>query len=579
MQHKLNELGIYLNYYSDGNHKTFCPKCKNLRKPQNRNDTPLSITIDSDKALWHCHNCEYSGKVSRYDQIVDRKKQDFKIVKTMNNGKIHEWFQKRGISAKTVDDLGIYEYGDSICFPYIQNKETINVKYRTYDKRFRQKANAQRTLYNIDNVKKYWDLTGKKNIIICEGEMDVIAFYEAGVINAVTLPDGAPKNAKYDLNDLRFQALKNCSWLNEVDKVYLATDQDNAGKALHLELVHRFGKDRCLRVKFPDQAGDIPTKDANECLLKLGRNVLIDCLKSATPYPIEGLYTIKNYKKEFLDIYEGKIQKPISTGFKILDTIYKIMPGTFHLVTGVPNHGKSNFIDQLAVNLFKNENWKFCIFSPEHSTPQHIRRIVEKIVKKPFDSGLTERMTQSELVSGMKILNDNFFFMENKDTIPDIEWILSKAKQSVLKFGIKGMIIDPYNEINSAREGNKREDEHIRDIISKCKKFCRTHEVVIWMVAHPSKLPRKDDGSIYVPTMYDVSGSAHWNNMSDVGLVVYRDFDTKKTRVITRKIREQGLYGNIGECFFDYDVVSRVYKESLDPNRQTESLAKQWYND
>ena len=61
--------------------------------------------------------------------------------------------------------------------------------------------------------------------------------------------------------------------------------------------------------------------------------------------------------------------------------------------------------------------------------------------------------------------------MENKDTIPDIEWILSKAKQSVLKFGIKGMIIDPYNEINSAREGIKREDEHIRDIISKCKQY------------------------------------------------------------------------------------------------------------
>ena len=155
--------------------------------------------------------------------------------------------------------------------------------------------------------------------------------------------------------------------------------------------------------------------------------------------------------------------------------------------------------------------------------------------------------------------------------------ILSKARQSVLKFGIKGLIIDPYNEINSSREGNKREDEHIRDVISKCKKFCRTHEVTIWLVAHPSKLPRKEDGSICVPTMYDVSGSANWNNMSDVGLVVYRDFDTKKTRVITRKIREQGLYGNIGEAFFTYNTTKRIYEEVLE-NDSTESNSEYWYN-
>ena len=572
MQYQLNKVGIYLRDYNLGNHKTFCPKCKNSRKSHNRHDTPLSVSVESDKALFKCHNCEYVGK-------VDKEEQKYKIVnkKPMDKNRLYTFFSKRGISSKTINDLQISEYNGSICFPYIQDGKTQNIKYRTYDKRFSQKPNAQRTLYNIDNVKKYWERTGKKNLIICEGEIDVISFYEAGVINAVTLPDGAPKNAKFDLNDLRFSALKNCKWLDEVEKVYIATDQDDAGKALHLELVHRFGKDRCLRITFPNQQGDIITKDANECLTKLGRNTLIECIKNAIPYPIDGLYTVRNYKKEIFDIFEGKIQKPLSTGFKILDTIYKIQPGTFHCVTGVPNHGKSNFIDQLAVNLFNNYNWKFCIFSPEHSTPQHIRRIVEKIVQKPFDYGVPNRMEEEDLERGLKILNNNFFFMENKETIPSIEWILKKARQSVLKFGIKGLIIDPYNEINSSREVGRREDEHIKEIISKCKKFCRTHEVTIWLVAHPSKLPRKEDGSICVPTMYDVSGSAHWNNMSDVGLVVYRDFDTKQTRVITRKIREQGLYGNIGECYFTYDIEKRIYKEVID--KESEQNNKYWYND
>ena len=134
---------------------------------------------------------------------------------------------------------------------------------------------------------------------------------------------------------------------------------------------------------------------------------------------------------------------------------------------------------------------------------------------------------------------------------------------SCLKYGVKGIIIDPYNEINSERGIGKREDEHIKDIISKCKKFCRTHEISMWVVAHPAKLPR-ENGIINPPTLYDVSGSAHWNNMCDIGLVVHRDFENNKTRVITRKVREQGLYGNIGECYFTYDLQERVYKEVLE---------------
>ena len=63
-----------------------------------------------------------------------------------------------------------------------------------------------------------------------------------------------------------------------------------------------------------------------------------------------------------------------------------------------------------------------------------------------------------------------------------------------------------------------------------------------------------------VDQSYDVSGSAHWNNMCDVGLVVHRDFETHQTRVITRKVREQGLYGSIGEVYFDYNLSTHLYE-------------------
>tara|TARA_R100000697_G_C5314902_1_gene161880 strand:- start:179 stop:469 length:291 start_codon:yes stop_codon:yes gene_type:complete len=83
------------------------------------------------------------------------------------------------------------------------------------------------------------------------------------------------------------------------------------------------------------------------------------------------------------------------------------------------------------------------------------------------------------------------------------------------------------------------------------------------MVAHPAKMQRQSDGSYPPPSLYDVSGSAHWNNMADVGLVVHRDFDLDHTRVIVRKIREQGLYGSIGEAFFRYNISTHCYEPEI----------------
>ena len=95
------------------------------------------------------------------------------------------------------------------------------------------------------------------------------------------------------------------------------------------------------------------------------------------------------------------------------------------------------------------------------------------------------------------------------------------------------------------------------------------------MVAHPHKMQRNQDGIIPPPSLYDVSGSAHWNNMCDAGLVVHRDFETNQTRVITRKIREQGLYGSIGETFFTYNISKRIYEE-VETSEQTNTGNYYW---
>lgn len=591
-----------------GDYKTLCPNCAATRKSRNKHDTPLSVTIEPGGGfVFNCHNCGHSGGESGEDhqQNYRRPQREYRkpapIEDPVQPDSLYAWFKKnRGIGEKTVNDFGIHKTDhffpglnrkeSCIAFPYYKDRELVNVKYRTNNKDFAQEGKAERTLFNIDAVKDRWEpltfkvetagairTTGdlnppvdgepKRTVIFVEGEMDVLALYECGFSNVVSLPDGAPKEAKFDPDDKRFTALGASPWLDEAEKVIIAVDTDGPGAALAQELAHRFGKDRCWRVDWP-KLNDCDAKDANESLIFHGKEATVECIKAATPYPIDGIYLVDDYRDEVLDIYHGRIQQPISTGFPYLDNIYKIMPGTFHVVTGIPNHGKSTFIDQLAVKLAENSGWKFGVFSPEHSNAQHIRRFSEKVMKKPFDIGPTPRMTEGELHLAMDFLGKHFFAIESKETTPDIKWILEKARALCMREGIRGLIIDPYNEIDASRKGGKREDEHIRDLISICKQFCRRHNIVMWMIAHPAKMQRNDDDELKAPTMYDISGAAHWNNMADVGLVVHRKFETDETLIITRKIREQGLYGEIGEQKFRFNKAQRVYEEIGGQQRQ-----------
>lgn len=549
LENKLNEENIKPRHTDVGNQKLKCPSCQ---PPHNPHDKPLSLTIDADGAMWNCHHCGFKGGYSDKISYVPKKKTYIKPTVPMDTNKpntMYTFFAERGITKETVDSMSIYTEQQWVAFPYRDaDKEIVNIKYRTRSKKFKQTANSKRILYNYDKAKD------EEAVIFVEGEFDVLTLIECGYSNVVSLPDGAPSEAKFREDDARFKCLENCPLAAK--KIIIFTDNDKAGKSLHDELVHRFGKDVCWYVDYPTGC-----KDANDVLMKHGAAKVREIVDNAHPYPVDGLYTADQYYGSVLDLFNGNYVKPIEIGFNNLDDIYRIMKGTFHCVTGIPNHGKSSFVDQILIKLAQNHNWKFAIFSPEHSTSMHLRRLVQMQTQKAFDEGFENRMSNTELQDALKYMNDRFYFIETKDTVPDIDYILDIAKASVLKYGVNGIVIDPYNEVNASRRGNTREDEHIRDFISKCKRFARVHDIVVWVVAHPTKLPKNNDGSYAPPTAYDISGAAHWHNQADAVLTVHRDFDDDSIQVLTRKIREQGLYGKIGQANFTYNHKTRSFVE------------------
>jgi twinkle protein len=244
-----------------------------------------------------------------------------------------------------------------------------------------------------------------------------------------------------------------------------------------------------------------------------------------------------------------------------------IREGELSVVTGIPNGGKSEFVDALMVNLAERYGWRFAVCSFENPPTEHIAKLAEKHLGIPFWDGPTMRMNEAELEHGMAWVNDRFYLIRADDEAPTIEWILERAKAAVMRHGIRGLVIDPYNEIEHKRPASMIETEYVSQLLGKVKRFAQAHGVHVWFVAHPAKMQRVGE-SIPPPTLYDISGSANWANKADLGVVVHRDPNEDPTlaEIYVRKVRFKQV-GKIGVAALRYDPVTGRYCEHMPPGR------------
>lgn len=254
------------------------------------------------------------------------------------------------------------------------------------------------------------------------------------------------------------------------------------------------------------------------------------------------------------EYYRSRIQRGPSTGWRSLDEYYSPRKGEWTVVTGIPGHGKTNWLDALIINLIYSEGWKFGIFSAENRPPQrHLVSLLSKLIGSPFWEGPTARMTEFELEKGMEKLDQHISFIDPKEDHMTLPWILDMAAYLADVNHIDGLVIDPYNELDHSRPAGMTETEYISDFISRIRRFASKHSVHVWMVAHPMKLFRDKEGKYPVPTLYDISGSAHWRNKADMGVCVWRDLenDDGLTNIHVQKVRfrENGRLGCVALRF------------------------------
>ena len=547
---EFNQYGL-----AEGKKQGTCPLCSHTRQPKNQKAKCASY--DWERGLGTCHNCNSSFQLHTYQRKGASEKEyvrptppdpeypgrDYGL-----DDKVIEWFKTRGISPETLLDLKVGQGSEympqtgksenTIKFNYFMGDQLINVKYRDGRKNFKLYKGAEKVFYNINSI------VGYEYCIITEGEMDVLALHEAGIPNSISVPNGATLNS----NNLDY--LDNCiDYFEDKEKVILAVDSDEAGQALQQELVRRLGAEVCYLATFDD------CKDANEYLIKYGKEKLSQRITQARPVPLENVTTFRDIEDEVTDFVRNGFKKGYQVGLSNFDNIFSTYTGQFITVTGIPSSGKSDFVDQMVVGYNRNYNWRTAFASPENA-PTYLH--AHKLMRKTWEGMPTSDDIHTDKWNTIaNHVNDNYFFIDMERYT--LESVLRKGAELVKRKGIKCLVIDPFNKIRDVDCKTEDVNRYTMEYLTKIEMFAKKYDVLVFIVAHPTKMYKGSDGKIEEPTMYNIKGGGEWYDASYHGLLVHRDYDAKTVKAKVLKVKFQNLGENGAEAHFKWEHKSGCF--------------------
>lgn len=536
-----------INVSHTGENKMPCPVCSLDRKKTKVKCFSYNVL----KAVGHCSHCDVSLILHR--EIENKPK--IKPIKTLSmpnstqvSDRVLSWLKSRGIGQKTAIMMRLTDgiefmpqvgqKVNTVQFNYFLDQQLVNKKFRDANKNFKMVKDGAIIFYNIDAIK------GQKEVVIVEGEMDCLSMIECGVMNCISVPNGATKGN----NNMQYLDHAIDMFTHDM-KFVLALDNDSAGIGLRDEFVRRLGAENCYTVDFKD------CKDANEYLVKYGSQALYEVVENRKEIPLQGVFTASNIDVEIDDYYHNGLPKGCLIGESEVDRLVSFHEGYLSLITGIPGMGKSEVVDWLCAKLNVLYGWKVAFYSPENYPLQlHFSKVAEKLVGKRFDG--YGKMNYSELTQVKEYFNDNFYFIKPEEDFT-LDSILSTVRQLVRRKGIKVFVIDAWNKLEHKFTTN--ETQYISHELDKLAMFCEKNMVHLFLVAHPTKIQKKKDSIEYeMPTLYSVSGSAAFYNKCSLGIVVHRDSRTSETILSVQKVKFKH-WGETGECRLAWNKVNGRY--------------------
>jgi twinkle protein len=531
--------------FKDRAKNDICPFCSADRKKK----TDKCVSLFWDTGFFTCNHCGEKGQLHTFKKKENVKHYARPVLNNANKDFSDKFIKYivdvRGLDFNALKRLKVRESKEwmpqtkkeenCICFDYYFKDELINVKYRDGKKNFKLYKDAEKIFYNLDNI------ASEDNCIIVEGEFDVLAFASAGVNNVVSVPNGF--NLKGELNLDYIDNYYN--YFESKETIFIAVDSDEAGLKGQKELIRRFGAEKCKIVDFDD------CKDANEYLIKYGKEALSNRVKLAKDVKIEGIFTIQDVTASMLDGYRNGQNRGETTGISEIDKAWTWRNGEVNLWTGYQNEGKSLFLNQLCLIKAIISGTKVAVFSPENfPLDDFYNDLIESYIGKSCDPYYSNNyMSEQEYKQAMNFIKDYFFVIYPEKDFK-IQTIFDKAKYLVKKHGIRTLIIDPYNTIEHLMNAGEREDLYISRFMTQLKRFSIENDISVNLVAHQltARKNDKDNGRYFRPELNNIKGGGTFADKADNVMYIWRPnraLDFKDPEVVfgSQKIKKQKLVG------------------------------------
>ena len=258
---------------------------------------------------------------------------------------------------------------------------------------------------------------------------------------------------------------------------------------------------------------------------------------------------ITDYKKlkgQILDLKYNRIQQGLGLGVTEIDEHIRWKRGSFDVVVGHANTGKTTVILYLMTAFSMKHDLKWLVFSSENTSYSVARKILEFYTGKPIT-----KLSDDEIGKALEWVEGHFKIMD-VEKLYTARTLLEEAKGILDAWHYDGMLIDPYNSLIKDKTLLRSVGGHEYDyqIASEIRLFCKQNDVAVWLNAHAVTEalrrvhPREHDyaGHPTPPSMADVEGGGKWGNRADAVYAIHRytmhETDWMISHVHVRKVKE-----------------------------------------
>lgn len=360
--------------------------------------------------------------------------------------------------------------------------------------------------------------------------------------------------------------------LRSFDKILLCFADDAKRRRYCEALIGHLGVARCWRPALPGG-----TVTLTGVLEEHGLDMVTRAIALAEPWPPVGIVRLDELMSDILAARTQSVDYGVSTGIACLDEYYRVRQGEFTIVHGIPYHGKSTFMTAMMAHLINREHWKFVVYSPEYySLADFVSQVIEHVFHRPYtpttlpDGTKVPGIDVEDIDRAVRFLREYLFFLRppDEDTALALPDMLDMIRTLDDQYGIDGVIIDPYNEMDHKRPAYETETEYISRQMTLLRKLARLRRMHIWLVAHPTKLRKAESGQYKghypPPGQYDIAGSAAFYSKPDNILAVWRDLmRVTEQEIHVQKVRHRHA-GRMGMAKTNYDPLRFRYEAVFD---------------